>query len=49
MRNANNLGVLSLLECAARKVIKCRSVLIALTFGMVPFRIPKDDTMQVLM
>lgn len=48
VRNVNNLGVFSLLECAARKVIKCRSVLIALAFGLGHFTNQKDDTMQSL-
>lgn len=42
MRNANNLGVPSLVECAARKVINCRYVLNALAIGVEHFRFPKD-------
>lgn len=49
MRDVNNLGVLSLLECAARKVINYRLALIVVAFVMVHFRIPKDAIMQVLM
>jgi hypothetical protein len=42
MRNSGNLGVPSLVECAARKVIECRYVLNALAIGVALFRVPKD-------
>jgi hypothetical protein len=47
MTNSNTLGVLSLLECAARKVIKCRSVLNALAIDVMHCRVSEHVTSQV--